>query len=68
MAITAAGMKARYLAAIAGIEQTSDPDEAAAAADTVLLALFAAVVDELQANGHAVGNDSRGDTHSLTIE
>jgi len=68
MGITAEGMKARYMAAISSVGQTSDPAAAAAASDAVILALFAAVVDEIHANASATGADSSGDTHTLVIE
>lgn len=67
MAITAESMKERYLAGIAGITQTSDAAEAAAAADTVILALFAAIVDEIHENATVTGADSHGDSHNLAI-
>jgi hypothetical protein len=55
MAITAAGMKARYEGKIASLTaQTSNPAEAAAAADTILLSLFQAIVEEIQANSELV--------------
>lgn len=55
MAITAAGMKTRYEGKIASLTaQTSDPGAAAAAADAILLSLFEAVVEEIQANSELV--------------
>lgn len=55
MAITAVGMKARYEDKIAGLTaQTSSPAAAAAAADAILLSLFQAIVEEIQANSELV--------------
>lgn len=55
MAISAAGMKTRYESKIASLTaQTSNPGEAAAAADAILRSLFEAIVEEIQANSELV--------------
>lgn len=70
MGFTAAGMKTRYESKLAALD-LSQTDSAAGAtpkADAVLLALFEAVAEEIQANARATGTDNGGDSHSLNIE
>ena len=55
MAITANGMKTRYESKIASLTtQTSDPAAAAVAGNAILLSLFQAIVEEIQANSELV--------------
>lgn len=55
MAMTANGMKTRYESKIASLTaQTSDPAAAAAAGNAILLSLFQAIVEEIQANSELV--------------
>jgi nucleoid DNA-binding protein len=59
---TGAGMKIRYLAAIASLctQQTTD---ATAQSSLILTALFSAVTDEIQQNARCSGNDWGGHSH-----
>ena len=69
MAMTGAGLSAARQAAMdaVGYTQTNDAGVAGSYANAILLADSQAIVDYIQGNAHATGNDSHSDTHNLTI-
>lgn len=69
MAMTGSGLAAlrrQYVDAVAA-QQTSDGGTAVDYGFQILLADSQAIVDYIQANAKAVGDDSHGDSHELQI-
>lgn len=72
MALNGPGLWAARKTAMDAVTATYTQGSDAAAAqnlrDQIGLADSQAIVDYITANGHAVGTDSNGDNHNLTIE
>ena len=70
MAMTGAGLAALRKLAVDEVlaVQSSNPSDAIAHSEAVLLADSTAIVNYIHSYAHAVGSDSRGDSHNLTIE
>lgn len=70
MAMTAASMAAKVKAAVdaVGAHQSSDPAGQDAYRLQVYTAMCQGIIEEITQNGHAVGTDSRGDSHTLNLE
>ena len=69
MAMTGTGLAAARKSALDAISSpsSSNPADATAYRDALLIADSTAIVTYIQGNGQATGSDSRGDSHTLAI-